>query len=64
MRQLIDDCRANGSFTNATLNAFGLVKPLRHGWVNTLIGKPLSREQYHAAKEGKYHYGMRLQVSY
>lgn len=59
-KELVDDCRANGSFTNATLNAFGLSKPLIAGWCFRLVGQVIPREQYRKAKEGKFIYRQRL----
>jgi hypothetical protein len=56
-KKLIDLCRANGSFTNATLRAFGMTKDtLQNGWPIRLRGKQMTREEYHAAQEGKFHY--------
>jgi len=52
-RDLIDWCRANGSFTNATLRAFGLKKPLMQGWVARLIGTSISRSDFEKAFEGR-----------
>ena len=53
---LIDKCRANGAFTNATLNALGIEGPLRAGWVERLVGKTIPREAYREARTGKYIY--------
>lgn len=53
---LINACRANGSFTNATLRAFGLKKPLISGWGGRLVGTVMSREKYRQALEGKFIY--------
>lgn len=56
-RDLIDACRANGTFTNATIRAFGLAKKdLLKGWTGRLIGKQMTRDAYRAACEGKFHY--------
>lgn len=56
-KELIDACRANGSFTNATMRAFGLTKAtIQKGWTFRLIGKQMSRDEYKAAQEGKFHY--------
>jgi hypothetical protein len=59
-RELVDNCRANGSFTNATLNAFGLSKPLVSGWTFRLIGKQMTREKYREAREGRFIYRAKL----
>jgi hypothetical protein len=60
-RSLIDRCRANGSFTNATLNAFGLIKSeVGHGWVQRIVGKAITREQYRLALLGKFVYREKL----
>lgn len=53
---LINACRANGSFTNATLRAFGLKRPLFKGWVDRLIGITLTRSQYQQALRGRFIY--------
>ncbi len=55
-RVLVNRCRANGAFTSATVDAFGVREDLTHGWVNRLIGKTMTREQYRTALEGKYIY--------
>lgn len=55
-KQLISRCRANGSFTNATLKAFGLKKPLLAGWPARLIGTAISRDNYLAALKGRFIY--------
>ena len=56
-KALIDRCRANGSFTNSTLNALGVTRELMvSGWTFRLEGKSLSREQYRKAVEGKFIY--------
>lgn len=55
--ELIARCRtARGAFTNATLKAFGLHKPLITGWPERLIGKVLTREQYADALRGRFIY--------
>lgn len=55
--ELIDNCRANGSFTNATLRALGMTKStMTRGWVQNLVGKILSRERYKEAARGKFVY--------
>ncbi len=55
---LVNRCRANGSFTNATVDALG-VPPgkLQTGWCRRLEGRVISREQYRAALLGRYIYG-------
>jgi hypothetical protein len=55
-RDLIDHCRANGSFTNATLRAFGLKRPLLRGWVERLVGTSISRTDLQNAFEGQFLY--------
>lgn len=56
-RELIDACRANGAFTNATLRALRMTRAkMTNGWVSRLIGTTISREQYQQAVEGKYIY--------
>lgn len=54
---LVQACRANGSFTNATLRALGMRKSLIvAGWPMRLIGKVISREQFKEAQEGRFIY--------
>lgn len=55
-RELVDRCRTNGTFTNASLRALGQTKPLLAGWPMRLIGKVLTRAQYHEALEGRFIY--------
>ena len=56
-RDLINACRANGSFTNATIRAFGMTKAdIFHGWPAALVGKQLTPEQYQKAQEGRFIY--------
>lgn len=55
-KPLIDSCRANGAFTNATIRAFGLKSPLIEGWPGRLIGTEISRDQFRKALEGKFIY--------
>lgn len=55
-QELIDNCRANGSFTSATLNALQVPRPLRSGWGQRLLGKAMPRAQYREAVEGRYVY--------
>ena len=60
-RELVDRCRANGSFTNATLNAFGITRStMTSGWTQRLIGTSLAREKYRDALNGKFIYRMKL----
>lgn len=60
-KELIDRCRANGSFTNATINAFGLTKnDIARGWTFRLVGQKLHRNAYKSALEGKHVYRARL----
>jgi hypothetical protein len=54
--ELIDKCRANGSFTNATMRAFGITYKPKSGWVDSLVGKTFSRQDYKAALEGRFIY--------
>lgn len=55
--QLINHCRANGSFTNATLRAFKMTRQMmRAGWVQRLVGTSISNDSYRAALEGKFIY--------
>lgn len=59
-QELLDNCRANGAFTNATLNALKIHRPLRAGWVARLINTSVSLEQYRQAVEGRYTYRAKL----
>jgi hypothetical protein len=55
--KLIDECRANGAFTNATLRAFGMTRAtMLRGWTGRLEGTLISRENYRKAAEGKFIY--------
>lgn len=54
--ELVNACRANGSFTNSTLNALGVPAPLVSGWIHGLVGKPISRESYQNALKGRFIY--------
>jgi len=54
--ELISRCRANGSFTNATLRAFGMKQPLMRGWATRLIGTKIPRADYFCALEGRFLY--------
>jgi hypothetical protein len=56
-KELIDNCRANGSFTNATLRALGLTKAtMTKGWTHRLLGTPIPQDAYRRAVEGKFVY--------
>jgi hypothetical protein len=48
--------RANGSFTNATIEALGVPHKPEAGWAKALIGTTISREKFKAALVGKYIY--------
>jgi hypothetical protein len=61
--ELVNACRANGSFTNATLNALGLCKPLVTGWVSRLLGTTISREDYRRALGGRFVYREKLRAA-
>lgn len=54
---ILDKCRANGSFTTATVKAFGLdSSKLTPGWTKTLIGKTYSRATILEAMSGRHFY--------
>ena len=56
-RELVNRCRAHGSFTNATLRGFGLKKAeVTQGWPSRLAGKEISEACYRAALEGRFQY--------
>lgn len=56
-KQLIGLCRANGSFTNSTLRAFGFRKDtLTRGWPKKLEGIAISRETFLEAYRGRTEY--------
>lgn len=55
-KELIDRCRANGSFTHATLKCFGLTSPLIAGWPMRLLGRKMTRDQYREALESRFLY--------
>lgn len=60
-RTLVNNCRTErGGFTNATLKAFGLKKPLKRGWGRTLHGVEITQEAYCAALAGRYLYKTEL----
>lgn len=54
---ILDLCRANGSFTTATVQALGL-KPreLKKGWALDFIGRPMSRAQLLRVMGGRHIY--------
>lgn len=55
--ELVSRCRANGSFTNATVRAFGLSRGrMSAGWPARLVGVALTREAYRDALEGRFKY--------
>lgn len=55
--ELVNACRANGSFTNATLRAFGMTrKKMASGWIHRLVGTQISNASYRLAAEGKFIY--------
>lgn len=57
-QELVDRCKTQaGGFTNETLRAFGLKKPLVKGWPFRLLGVSLSRDTYRQAIEGKFKFG-------
>lgn len=53
---LLKRCRANGSFTNATLRALGIKQPLVAGWGQRLIGTVITKEKYIEAQRGRFIY--------
>lgn len=56
-QELIDKCRANGSFTNATVRAFGMTRStMTKGWIFRLVGTTITKENYRAAQEGRFMY--------
>ena len=56
-KELIDRCRTNGVFTNATIAAFGLCgSDVTKGWPSRLIGKRIGLPHYQQALEGRYVY--------
>lgn len=56
-KELIDRCRANGSFTNATLRAFGMTKEtMQKGWTARLEGRQMTRAEFKQALEGRFMY--------
>jgi len=53
-KSLIDECRTNGSFTNATINALGITRvTMTRGWCQRLVGTKITQEQYKAALAGR-----------
>lgn len=58
---LVAKCRTDrNGFTSATMQAFGMKRPLRAGWAKRLAGTSISRDDYKKAVEGRYIYGTRL----
>lgn len=55
-RELIDQCRTNGSFTTSTLDALGVERPLKSGWTFRLRGKMMTRDSYQKALDGRFVY--------
>jgi hypothetical protein len=54
---LINACRANGAFTNATMRAFGLTRSTMYqGWPQRLVGTKISNQRYREALEGRFIY--------
>lgn len=53
-RELVNRLKTKrGGFTNATLRAINIKKPLVSGWPRLLVGKSISREGYRSALEGR-----------
>jgi len=60
-RSLVENCKTErGGFTYATLKAFGLKKPLKHGWTKKLRGMWITQEEYRQALAGRFIYGQEL----
>lgn len=56
-RELWNQCKTeSGGFTNATLRAFGLEKPLIQGWPGRLLDKSYPRHVIQAAMEGRFNF--------
>lgn len=54
---ILDLCRANGSFTSATIRALGLSpRGLKKGWASDIIGKPMPRDQLIRVMGGRHIY--------
>lgn len=53
-KELIDQARTNGAFTNASLRAFGLRYVPETGWPDRLVGKSIPKEDYRKALEGRF----------
>lgn len=55
--ELVNRCRTQSlAFTNATIRAFGLTRPLQTGWPFRLRGTSIARESYRSALEGRFIY--------
>lgn len=58
-KRMINECRTEkGGFTSATIKAFGVTQKSK-GWVDSLIGEPISSENYGLALEGREIFGGR-----
>lgn len=56
-KEILNKCRANGSFTSATVKVFGLNPcALGHGWAKTLIGLSMPRTKLFEAMRGRHLY--------
>lgn len=56
-KPLIRACMTSGTFTNATLRAFGVTRAtMVAGWPSRLVGTILTRQQYRDALEGRFIY--------
>jgi len=57
-KRRIDQCRSNGSFTTAALNALGVSKSDRKikGWISRLCGKIITRDQFRKCLLARYIY--------
>jgi len=58
-KRMINECRTEkGGFTAATIKAFGVTQKSK-GWVDSLIGEPISSENYGLALKGREIFGGR-----
>lgn len=56
-REILNKCRANGSFTTATVRGFGISrKDMTRGWAERLEGQTVSRETLLTAMRGRHLY--------
>lgn len=56
-KELLNQCRANGAFTNATINSLGITREtMQHGWVTRLVGTTITRARYKDALDGRFVY--------